>query len=322
MIPRKESTLQLLSVQKIWDKGEHAAFTDLIEYRGNLFCAFREGTSHQDTKGSLRILSSSDGIEWKSCALISDPDDDLRDPKLSIDPIGRLVLNCGALSQNLKGEYRDISSKITFSNDGTAWAPMRTILKRHEWLWRLTWRLGYAYGVSYQRLDPTDRHSYRILTLYRTQDGLDYEKICELEVTGYPSETVLRFRADGTMVALVRRDGKEDRLAWIGESQPPYQEWNWMTLSTHVGGPNFLILPDESLLIGGRLLTVSPYGFVEKTFLGRLHVSSVNRILLLPSGLDCSYPGMVLKDNVLYVSYYSSHEGKSAIYLARLTFYL
>jgi hypothetical protein len=38
--------------------------------------------------------------------------------------------------------------------------------------------------------------------------------------------------------------------------------------------------------------------------------------LALPSGGDTSYAGMVIKDGILWVSYYSSHEGKTSVYLA------
>lgn len=40
--------------------------------------------------------------------------------------------------------------------------------------------------------------------------------------------------------------------------------------------------------------------------------------LKLPSGGDTSYAGMVVSDNFLWISYYSSHEGKTAIYLAKV----
>jgi hypothetical protein len=29
---------------KIWDKGRHNAFTDLIRFKGKFYCTFREGT--------------------------------------------------------------------------------------------------------------------------------------------------------------------------------------------------------------------------------------------------------------------------------------
>ena len=35
-------------------------------------------------------------------------------------------------------------------------------------------------------------------------------------------------------------------------------------------------------------------------------------------GGDCSYPGLVFHEGLLYMSYYSSHEGKTSIYLAKI----
>jgi hypothetical protein len=38
----------------------------------------------------------------------------------------------------------------------------------------------------------------------------------------------------------------------------------------------------------------------------------------LPSGGDTSYAGLAWQDGLLWVSYYSSHEGKTSIYLAKV----
>lgn len=43
-------------------------------------------------------------------------------------------------------------------------------------------------------------------------------------------------------------------------------------------------------------------------------------VLKLPSGGDTSYPGMVWHQGLLWISYYSSHEGKTSIYLAKIRF--
>ena len=45
---------------------------------------------------------------------------------------------------------------------------------------------------------------------------------------------------------------------------------------------------------------------------------TLTECLRLPSGGDTSYAGLVLQDGLLWVSYYSSHEEKTAIYLARI----
>ena len=42
-------------------------------------------------------------------------------------------------------------------------------------------------------------------------------------------------------------------------------------------------------------------------------------IVTLPSRGDTSYPGLVFHEGLLWVSYYSSHEGKTSVYLARIS---
>ena len=41
-------------------------------------------------------------------------------------------------------------------------------------------------------------------------------------------------------------------------------------------------------------------------------------LVTLPSGGDTSYSAFVWHEGLLWTSYYSSHEGKSAIYLAKV----
>jgi hypothetical protein len=40
-------------------------------------------------------------------------------------------------------------------------------------------------------------------------------------------------------------------------------------------------------------------------------------LVALPSGGDTSYPGLVYHKGIVYISYYSTHEGKTAIYFAK-----
>jgi hypothetical protein len=76
-----------------------------------------------------------------------------------------------------------------------------------------------------------------------------------------------------------------------------------------------LRLPDGRLLAAVRLYdgrTRTSLCWVDRAS-GRLEEA-----LVLPSGGDSSYPGLVWHDGLLWVSYYSSHEGKSSIYLAKV----
>jgi len=47
---------------------------------------------------------------------------------------------------------------------------------------------------------------------------------------------------------------------------------------------------------------------------------ALDEFMTLPSGGDTSYPGMTWRDNKLWVSYYSSHEGKPSIYVSQVSF--
>ena len=63
-----------VKVQKIWDNGNHCAFTSLVKFKGKYYCSFREGESHIFDKqgkaeGKVRIIVSKDGKKWTSAAL-------------------------------------------------------------------------------------------------------------------------------------------------------------------------------------------------------------------------------------------------------------
>lgn len=133
----------------------------------------------------------------------------------------------------------------------------------------------------------------------------------------HPTETTLRFLKEGTLIAMIRRTGNPS-TGWMGFSKPPYTQWRFQTSNKSFGGPNLMPLSDGVWLAGSR-------GYGNKTATMDLWWLDVKTgqfqdLVSLPSGGDTSYPGFVLdeKQNRVQVSYYSSHEGKAAIYLANL----
>ncbi len=305
---------QLLSVQKIWDRAPHNAFTDLIHFKGSFFCAFREGEQHAGGEdGTVRILQSVDGLTWKSAVTLSKKGIDLRDPKFSIMPDGRLMLSLGGSRFNGE-EYLGRSPHVAFSTDGIYWSDIQDVHMPHEWIWHVTWHKEVGYGVSYRYSDQQDNEQPWISTLFQTQNGLHYSKITEFAIPDYPSEVTLRFQPDGTMIALARRYGG----AWVGHAKPPYHDWQWAETEYRLGGPDFLILPNGDMWAAARVVTGQGEEAKTETVLGKMTLTSFTPVLVFPSGGDTSYPGMVYYNGILFVSYYSSHEGKSAIYLARV----
>ena len=179
-----------------------------------------------------------------------------------------------------------------------------------DWLWRVTWLRGIGYGVLYQSGgDEFQAH------LVSTRDGIKYQLVTTFEIAGRPNETTLRFLPTGEMVACVRRE-RETQNGFIGSSPPPYKVWTWKEQTMRLGGPNFVVLPNDKMLGTTRVHLADGKTRTAVVWLTRDGV--INPILTLPSAGDNSYAGMVVRGDKLLISYYASHEGKTAIYLATL----
>jgi hypothetical protein len=314
---------ELTAVRKIWDHGHHNAFTDLRRWHGQWWCVFREADAHVGGDGAVRVLVSTDGEQWESAAALTERDVDLRDPKLSVTPDDRLMIVCGGSiylgTKVLKGGQ----PRVAFSADGRKWSAPQKILDAGDWLWRVTWHEGVAYGVSYRPAPAVDGKAAAgdgVLLLFSSRDGMSWQTVARLDVPNRPNEATLRFRRDGTMVAMVRREDG-DKLGWFGEAKPPYTQWKWTPGNLRLGGPDFVELPDGRWIAGTSIYDKKTGGPAEKvgTIVARIGDNfQMEPLLTLPSGGDTSYPGFVWHEGLLWMIYYSSHEGKSSIYLAKI----
>ncbi len=304
--------LKLISVQKIWDKAPHNAFTDLIQFNDRWFCVFREGTKHVSPDGALRIITSLDGENWESAALITSSNSDLRDAKIAVTPSGQLMLSgAGALHDKTVHTHQSL---VWFSNDGFNWSKKTEIGDPDFWLWRTTWHNSEAFNFGYQCGDV------KSLRLYKSKDGKTFKTLVkDLKIVGYPNETSVVFKGDSAF-CLLRRDA-EQNTGLIGISTPPYKTWNWKDLGVKIGGPDMILMSDGRFLAAVRLYESNDW-HPARTSLCWINPynGKLQEALPLPSGGDTSYAGMVLSEGLLWVSYYSSHEGKTAIYLAKVDF--
>ena len=300
--------------RKIWDYAPHQAFTDLVYFKGKFYCTFREGTGHvpgpNGTDGVIRILSSEDGNSWFPESLLASDRYDLRDPKISVTPDGRLMLVIGG-SHYEKGKLLSQLTHVSFSDyDGKCFSqPIPTELdpaieNEFNWLWRVTWHEGVAYGVVYQGRKG-------LAYLVSSVNGVHYKLVCELDIEGSPNEASIEFDDEGEMHMIVRRGGGS-RLGYFGVAKFPYKKWNWTELDQQLGGPHLTILPNGKIIIVSRYYRSSG----ARTAIFELQKNHLKVLEILPSGGDTSYPGLVLQDDKLTISYYSNHEQKTSIYLA------
>ncbi|MCK5704400.1 MAG: hypothetical protein KAI29_24775 [Cyclobacteriaceae bacterium] len=311
-------------IKKIWDRGGHNAFTDINFFKGKLYIVFREGDAHIPNKdntgnGKIRILSSVDGEYWESAGLLELNGVDLRDPKISVTPKRKMMIVMGGSTydqQELKGLSTFVSMSDAGANKFSEPEPIELdeeIKSDFDWLWRVTWYGKTGYGVVYQaNADGVAGKTKAYLV--KTAKGVEYELITELKIDGDPNEATIRFLSGAEMMMLVRRGG-DDKMGMIGTSKAPYTDWSWEKLDFQLGGPNFEIIPIDKILIGTRIY--SDEGPYTALLLGKKG-EEFKEIMKLPSGGDTSYPGMFSIGGFIWMSYYSSHEGKTSIYYARI----
>lgn len=292
--------MELISVKRIWELGEHNAFTDLLLYQGALFCVFREGSAHISPDGALRILRSVDsGDTWQSVALIRSTQADLRDGKL-IEFQGKLLLLGGGAHHDKSG----LQSYLWRSKDGVNWSEPLEIADKGYWLWRLTAHQGSLYGIGYRAGPDGDTR------LYKSDDGTVFNTWVNIfNNQGYVNESSLVFH-ENSGFCLLRRDpvwGPEF-VGLLGQSSPPFTQWQWQALDKRIGGPVMFIYQSRLLAV------VRLYEGQIRTALVEIDrdTGAIREWLTLPSQGDTSYAGVVLWGDTLWVSYYSSHESSIA----------
>ena len=303
--------LKLIDVRRIWDSSPHSAFTDLVHFDGAWTCTFREALDHRSNGGQLRVIRSEDGINWQTAEVMVWDEGDLRDPKLSVTGNGRLMLNA-VVRYHEPVNGHAYQSLTWLTENGLDWdGPHACPSGRDTWRWSATWHDGVGYSFGYHGKDERG-------TLYQTHDGVTWETVQEEVFPGVDSfgnESSLLFLDDGTAYCLLRRDAEGEDGALLGTAQPPYTQWQWSDLGVRMGGPKIIRLLD-----GRFVAAVRSYGDERRTTVYWIDPaqSTATPCLKLPSAGDTSYTGIVEQDGILWMSYYSSHEEKTAIYLAKV----
>jgi len=210
---------------------------------------------------------------------------------------------------NAGSNYPRTQSLAWFSRDGRVWSEAAAVGEPNVWLWRATWQRGRAFGIGYS---ATGRQFAR---LYMSRDGLHYAALGDdLFGKGLASEGSLLFLEDDTALCLLRRDEK-GASSLLGSARPPYRLWSWKDLGLRLSGANLMQLADGRIVAAGSL--DSGDGRMVLCWLDP-QAGKLKEFLALPSGGDTGGPGLVFEDGLLWVSYHSSHQGKTGIYLAKV----
>lgn len=311
-----KNSLQLGDVRRLSSPSNHSAFTDLVSFRGKLFCCFRQGHSHVSDDGEIEItLINENGVLIQRSKL-SVPGMDLRDPKFTVSHEEKLILIAHARSYNSKSKAYFSVTLSWFSLDGYSWSSHHQFGPNNWWLWRLRWHNDEAFGLAYNRghdrVDLYKGHPRKQVECVKTHAlSLQHHGL------GYPNESDLYFEADGKLWALVRRDA-DSFSAQLGFACSPYTRWKWHDLKDYIGGPVMQPLCNDWMLVAGRQWTGRK--LQTAIWVMQLSTHTLHWVAVLPSAGDNSYPGLVIDGDNVWVSYYSGHKDNQArVYLARLS---
>lgn len=320
--------IDVINVRRVFDNGEHNAFTDMIRWRGRFWLTFRscpDGHMVHST-ASILVLSSDDGKTWDTVHQFSVLLRDTRDPHF-LEFRGKLFILTGTWFSGegeLAQEDYDINKHLGYAvstDDGETWsAPQQMEGTYGHYIWRAVTDGETAYLCGRRKRGYSEAESgaggAAILegALLASNDGLHW-KFQSLFQTEAGNETAFQILPDKTILALSRVEGLTSQLA---RSQPPYLNWERKQLPHFIGGP-MLAQWGDRWLVGRRRNTQRG----PKTALYWLIDDELKLIAELPSGGDNSYPAFVHIDPERgLVSWYSSHEKDekgqpiTAVYLA------
>ena len=321
------------------DDGQHNAFTDMLFWHGQYWLVYVSSPSHFASNKSRLVLSrSSDAHHWQEVRKFDGAGQDIRDPKLGI--VNDQLFLYALLNQKFDPEpYKTI---VTSSPNGLDWAAIQAItpdgwlLGRPATLDGTTW---YA---------PAHRTDEGSAVLLRSVDGVNWV-IHSTIYTGNverADETALHFLKKGGFLAVTRLEagssvfGSEQAVTLISIALPPYTTWVETARSpiTRLDGPVLFSVHDRIYAVGRR----QPYYFSQlhpetssglarrfglvpemwrkqgsvfeqkrtALFLVDKNGSGLTYLADLPSSGDTSYAGVVVKDEKVFISYYSNEPSK------------
>jgi hypothetical protein len=313
--PNKSDVSQELNIET-WPAvadGRHNSNTDMIYWNDAFWMIHASAPWHfGSVKTKLVLWKSPDARTWEKTAEFQNPGEDIRDPKFAV--IGDKLFMYSLKNKNFP-EAEPYFTLVTSSTDGVAWGPMVSV-NQDGWLfWRpkspdggKTW-----YVAAYW-------HEHGKSILLKSTDGWVWEKVSDIYDGDFNDETDIEFLPDGRLLATARLEvagyyfGDNRGNTLIAVASPPYTEWteNHSTV-TRLDGP-YLFSYNGRVYAAGRYQPgKKPFMFETGSILSKRRTSlylvqedGLIRLSDLPSAGDTSYPGVVIRGDDAYISYYTS----------------
>lgn len=297
----------------------HHSNTDLIKYKGKYLLAHATSPWHfASPKCKLVIRSSEDGRQWKVLSEIRVPGEDVRDPKLAV--IGdKLILYFLRNTEKFLAE--PTGNSYCISDDGVTWSEPKE-LSIKGWL---LWRARSMDGITFYM--PAYWWEHGKSMLFKSTDGINWSEVGMIYEGDRNDETAISLNPDGTMIMTARLEVDPNRWGYhpdahtlIGVASPPYIEWKLSrSYETRLDGPCLFQIGERTYAVGRRQVGGSKHnGSAWGAKRTSLYLVLPDRLVFLsdlPSNGDTAYAGVVVEEDTVLVSYYTSPIGRDYIWL-------
>lgn len=300
--------------------GLHNSNTDLMALGPDLLLVHAVSPYHLGTPRSrLVVKRSRDGRDWELLATLRVEGMDIRDPKFA-QIGGRLFLY--ALPNNSIAATPEHTVYATSADAGRTWSGFLPVEGDDTpgWLfWRPRTRDGRTWYVS------AYWHEHGASALFRSEDGVRWTKVSTIHEGGANDETAIVFLPDGRLLATARIEveadgvlGHRDAHTVLAVAEVPFRVWQKSTSGvTRLDGPVLLLDGDTVFAVAryqpgphGPLTRMASTLARKRTSLYRVEPDRLVWLSDLPSAGDTSYAGAVVRDDALFVEWYTSAVGR------------
>jgi hypothetical protein len=225
-----------------------------------------------------------------------------------------------------KGSKSRCQTHAAFTTDGTTWSDPVPVFESGAWLWQVECFKDIFYGTAYS--------SEKALKIARSTDGRNWKTISTIPADKFKSTEAGLWITDDDVMHIVVRAWDNPVMALLAEAHPPYTDWKLTELNYAVHCP--VIRPvGNDLWVAGKTITaqfppsveIPPEPSKEKieslarqderlaktpqdwhAAIWRLKGSRLDPVMVFPSRGDCGYPGLVIENSRVLMSYYSQHD--------------
>lgn len=299
---------------KLWaavSDGLHNSNTDLTFWNGKFYLIHAASPFHFGTEVCKLVLRCSvDAKKWENIKEFRIKNEDIRDPKFAIIN-NKMILY---VLKNIGFDPEPYATVLTSSLNGEDWTDWEELKEHEGWLF---WRPKTHDGKTWYMPAYWWEHGTSILL--KSTDGIQWKNVSIIYQGLKNDETAIEFLPDGRVICTARLEGTGNYLGdhigctLISVSNQPYIKWKQTkSYVTRLDGP-VLFSYNKKIYAVGRYQP--KIGFLTKqgSILSRKRTSiflvEEDKLIWLtdlPSAGDTSYGGIVIKNNYLYVCYYTN----------------